>query len=753
MLADAVAGILEVLGCTVIQNWDSSWSHHQLKEYVLEPTPSNVLQAFVHLGLADVENHLTFLSSCQIESLSAFLSTASSFSKKDIRVLTNLPLFFKMPSLLPPSKPGLVSAQDYLALEKTLVPPLPTHLLTPEPNCSVPVISDPENHTLLALLRPSHFPQGPFQEQAVLRILRTLGLKSDLSAVSPADAISAAREVNVSETATAKAKSQALIRVCNESPLLSHLPPEMLKQLRSLPWVPAINSSKCGPAGVFLAPESIRSEKYAALVGQVMGLTNAFWFHAAEKLGLEFLPPPEKVMENFADLVQAYCSKETPLNDAKLCSIYQHMQQHLFDFQHPPACRSVWNGNDFSWPADVVLSFPNDLDFALLMPRVPPTFQQYRQLFAKWGVQQSPSEEDVDQALHKLAQQINARPKGGTQAELLLFIAALDWLSNQSYHGGEEMPIPVEITGLVGFALRPANSALYCDMDRARLADLGEDRPILVHKAVSSATAAFFGVEMLSTKLSGLELFEAWGPSEPITLRIRNILREYSQDGRTSGSMTPLKDFWILAWLPAKASPWAQNDALFTEADFSNVTQLGAATKEHQENKIGRFGLGFCTVYHMTDVPFLLSGHTVLIFDPNITHLQKHIRGSARPGIRLNLTSTVAASFPDQFGPFRGIFGCRIGEKYQGTLIRLPFRTEQEAKESQICPEPFGPSRIKGLKTGFQEMSQYLLIFLHNVQEVSLSCLSHGSSSPEVVQPLATVSREVLDEMGFPLID
>uniref|UniRef100_A0A670ZG50 Sacsin/Nov domain-containing protein n=1 Tax=Pseudonaja textilis TaxID=8673 RepID=A0A670ZG50_PSETE len=197
---------------------------------------------------------------------------------------------------------------------------------------------------------------------------------------------------------------------------------------------------------------------------------------------------------------------------------------------------------------------------------------------------------------------------------------------------------------------------------------------------------------------------------------------------------------------------WAQNDALFTEADFSNITKLGAATKEHQEDKIGRFGLGFCTVYHMTDVPFLLSGHTVLIFDPNITHLQKHIRGSARPGIRLNLTPTVATSFPEQFGPFRGIFGCRIGEKYQGTLIRLPFRTEQEAKVSQICPEPFGPSRIKGLRTGFQEMSQYLLIFLHNVQEVSLSCLAHGSSSPEVVQPLATVSREVLDEMGFPLI-
>ncbi|XP_063157340.1 sacsin-like [Candoia aspera] len=854
-LPDAVAGILKLLGCTMIQSWEPNWSHHQLKEYILEPTPSNVLQAFAHLGVANVASRLTSLLTCQIESLSAFLSTGASFSQKDIRVLAELPLFFKMPSLLPPSMPGLVSAQNHLALEKTLVPPVPTHLLTPEPVLlcrneaersllfkirgkllgtldlcllcvramkkglyahqaenakqlmlwllhngdalfsqsrelqalcrDLPFVDcgstesfqpcrlyDPENCTLLALLKPSHFPIGPFREQAVLRILRILGLKSDLSAVSPADAITAAEEVGLSEVATANAKSQALIQVCNGSPLLSHLSPEELKQLRSLPWVPATNS-RLGPAGIFLAPESIRSERYAGLVGLVMGLTNAFCPQAAEKLGLESSPPPEKVMENLAGLAQAYCSQQMPVLTAKLYSIYEHMQQHLTDFQHPPACPSVWNGNGFSWPADVVLSYPNDLDLALLIPRVPLDFQQYRQLFAAWGVQQSPTEEDVCQALRRLAHQINFRPKGGTQAELLLFVAALDWLSTLGYHGEEEMLIPVRIVGLAGFALRPASSALYCDMDRSRLTDLGGDLPILVHEAVSPATAACLGVEMLSARLSGLELCEAWGPSEPITVRIRNILCEYSQDSdvfqellqnaedagaQTCRFLIDLRQHTTEGLLdPGMAACqgpalWAQNDALFTEADFSNITQLGAATKEHQENKIGRFGLGFCTVYHMTDVPFLLSGHTILIFDPNITHLQKHICGSARPGIRLNLTSKVATAFPEQFWPFRGIFGCQLGENYQGTLMRLPFRTEQEAKVSQICPEPFGPSRIKGLEAGFKEMYQYLLIFLHNVQEVSLSHLSKDSSSPEGAQPLATVNREVLNEVGFPLI-
>ncbi|XP_061446783.1 sacsin-like [Rhineura floridana] len=856
-LPGEVAGILERLGCTVIRNWEPDWCHRQLREYILEPTPQSVLQAFAHLGVASVAGHIASLSTSQVESLSAFLSAVASLSPKEAKVLTELPLFFKLPSLLPPFMSGLVPAQRHLALDKNLVPPVPSDLLTPEPVvlclneaerrlllqirerllgtpdlcllcvraikkgayanraeeakrfmlwvlhngdslfsqsrelqtlcCDLPFLDcgsgklsrpcdlyDPENDTLRDLLRPCHFPTGPFREPAALRTLRALGLKSDLSAVCPTDALMAATEVSqLQEAAVANAKSQALIQVCNKTPLLSRFSSQDLKQLRSLPWVPATNTSTLVAAEHFLAPESLCSEKYAALVGLVMGLTNAFCPEAAEKLGLQRLPPPEKVMENLARMARGYCPEKTPVLIAKLHSIYQHMQQYLSSFRKPPAGPVVWNGTGFLLPADVVLAYPDGLDLTALIPRVPLDFQHYSQLFAAWGVRKLPKEEELCQALHKLADEINARPQGGTHAELFLVIAALDWLHARGHHGEREMSVPVQIQGLAGFALRPTSSVLYCDMDRACLAKLDGDPPKLVHESVSSATAAFLGVEMLSTRLSGLEQFEAqaWGPSEPITLRIRNNLREYSQDAdvflellqnaedagaQSCRFLVDLREHnaavegLLDPGMAVCQGPalWAQNDALFSETDFSNIIRLGAATKEHQEGKIGRFGLGFCTVYHMTDVPSLLSGHTLLIFDPNITHLQKHIRDPARPGIRLNLTRTVTTSFPEQFRLFKGIFGYQAGENYQGTLLRLPFRTKQEAKDSQICCDSFGPSRIKALQTGFQEMYQYLLIFLCSVQEVSLTHLPVGSSSPEATQPLATVSRQALVGMG-----
>ncbi|XP_054849088.1 sacsin-like [Eublepharis macularius] len=854
-LSAEVVGILQMLGCTVIQSWEPNWCHHQLREYILEPSPGSALKAFAHLGVSSVANRLALLSTHQIESLSTFLSGAASLSQEEREVLRELPLFIKLPSLLPPCMPALVPAGSHMALEKNLVPPVPKDLLTPQPmllcHCEaerrlllhlqvnllgapglgilcvkamkngayagraqeaekvmlwvlhnadilfsqsqelqglcrdLPFLDcgsgelarpgdlyDPDNHTLRALLRPHRFPSGPFREPVMLRALRALGLKSDLAAVSPADALMAAQDVNqLQEAAVASAKSQALIRVCNETPLLSRMSSRELEQLQCLAWVPAINPSVLVPANCFMAPEMLRSEKYAALVGLVMGLTNAFYPHAAKALGLEQSPPPEKVGENLACLAKDYIPEGTLVLISKLHSIYQHMQQHLSDFQKPPAGPAVWNGNGFSRPGDVVLGYPGGLDLAALIPRVPSDFQHYGQLFATWGIRRSPDEEEVCQALHKLADRINSQPHNSTQAELRLVVAALDWFRAQDYHGGMEMLVPMQIPGRAGFALHPVSSALYCDMDRSRLADLDGPPPALVHEAVPPATAVFFNVEMLSTRLSGLELFEAWGPSEAITLRIRNILREYCQDADVfqellqnaedagaktchflvdlrphNGTMEGLLDPGMAACQgPAL---WAHNDAVFTEADFSNIIRLGAATKEHQHDKIGHFGLGFCTVYHMTDAPSILSSRTVLIFDPNVTHLQKHIRDPSRPGIRLKLSHQTAAMFPEQFRPFRGVFGCQIGEDYQGTLIRLPFRTEQEARDSEICSEPFGPKRIKALQTGFQEMYQHLLIFLHSVQEVSLTHFPGGSSSPEAAQPLATVIRQPLAKAG-----
>ncbi|XP_009981767.1 PREDICTED: sacsin-like, partial [Tauraco erythrolophus] len=324
-----------------------------------------------------------------------------------------------------------------------------------------------------------------------------------------------------------------------------------------------------------------------------------------------------------------------------------------------------------------------------------------------------------------------------------------------------------------GFALRPAASAVYLDMELEAEEDVQE----VVHEAVPSSTATFFGAELLSTRVLGPEPFTTCGPSEPITLRLRNILREYGEEGdlftemvqnaedagatvcrflldlrhfkkATSGLLDP---GMVACHGPAL---WAYNNALFTEDDLRNITRVGAATKEGQAGRIGRFGLGFSSVYRVTDVPAVLSGETLLIFDPNGTHLGKHIPRAGCPGIRLDFSSRprILRAFAEQFWPYHGIFGCHLPEPgpFPGSLFRLPFRTEEEAVTSQICSEAFGTERIQSLGTSFLGSNRLLLLFLRRVREMSLEMLPDMATSVEDTVPLATLRRKEIQDLGAP---
>lgn len=47
-------------------------------------------------------------------------------------------------------------------------------------------------------------------------------------------------------------------------------------------------------------------------------------------------------------------------------------------------------------------------------------------------------------------------------------------------------------------------------------------------------------------------------------------------------------------------SLYAQNNALFEESDWENLERLMRSSKKDDPLKVGRFGIGFNSVYHMT---------------------------------------------------------------------------------------------------------------------------------------------------------
>ena len=55
------------------------------------------------------------------------------------------------------------------------------------------------------------------------------------------------------------------------------------------------------------------------------------------------------------------------------------------------------------------------------------------------------------------------------------------------------------------------------------------------------------------------------------------------------------------------------NNAVMTEQDVANIQNIGASMKAKDFSKVGRFGLGFNSVYHVTDVPRLAAPRGILL--------------------------------------------------------------------------------------------------------------------------------------------
>uniref|UniRef100_A0A3B3XF20 J domain-containing protein n=1 Tax=Poecilia mexicana TaxID=48701 RepID=A0A3B3XF20_9TELE len=272
---------------------------------------------------------------------------------------------------------------------------------------------------------------------------------------------------------------------------------------------------------------------------------------------------------------------------------------------------------------------------------------------------------------------------------------------------------------------------------------------------------------------------EQCGQSEPITMRIKNILKEYDEDGDIFKELIQNAEDagadackFLLDFREHKDPPeslidpdmalcqgpclWAFNNERFTDDDWKNIVRVGSASKENKVEKIGKFGLGFNTVYHVTDVPSILSGNKLLILDPNVTHLRKHIQQKANPGIKLDLSQKrLFHCFPGLFGPYEGIFDCNFTKKcspepYDGTLIKLPFRSEEEAQRSEISKKVYHEQDIFALQQNFMKNSQVHLLFLRNINMLSLKSISSNVSTPlrdEDMPTLLDIVKTVDDTM------
>ncbi|KAF9948476.1 hypothetical protein BGZ70_002203, partial [Mortierella alpina] len=148
-------------------------------------------------------------------------------------------------------------------------------------------------------------------------------------------------------------------------------------------------------------------------------------------------------------------------------------------------------------------------------------------------------------------------------------------------------------------------------------------------------------------KLKG---FGSHGIREPLTNRIRGILDEYpdgtqiarellqnSDDARSTvqwylldhrnhshnpgdpgqGTENPLRLFHEDLQEYMGPALLAGNDSLFEEKDFLSMKNLAASEKRADVSKIGQMGIGFNSIYHLTDCPSFISGEQFMVIEPH----------------------------------------------------------------------------------------------------------------------------------------
>ncbi|KAM3391279.1 hypothetical protein ACQJBY_012755 [Aegilops geniculata] len=259
----------------------------------------------------------------------------------------------------------------------------------------------------------------------------------------------------------------------------------------------------------------------------------------------------------------------------------------------------------------------------------------------------------------------------------------------------------------------------------------------------------------------GATLLEDFGQRVDLTRRIREVLANYPEgttalreliqnaddagasrvrlclDRRAHGARSLLAPALAQWQGPALL---AHNDAAFTDDDFASISRIGGSKKASQAWKTGRFGIGFNSVYHLTDLPSFVSGKYVVMFDPQGAYLPNV--SAANPGKRIDYVSSTALTlYGDQLSPYRA-FGCDMKALFQGTLFRFPLRNAEQASSSRLSRQVYTEDDILSLFAQLYEEAVYNLLFLKNVLALEMYVWEPDMSEPKIVYSCALRSQD-----------
>ena len=372
--------------------------------------------------------------------------------------------------------------------------------------------------------------------------------------------------------------------------------------------------------------------------------------------------------------------------------------------------------------------------------------QKFSKFFSKCGIQHQISSNDVFSVLQSIKDRSG---QISTDEAWSLVKAILDWIvDDPSRMNDRDVLIPVQSDSLYP-QLQPIKEVTYTDNEMLlNIAMTSDEEYMLVHDRVAHL-APQLGLSPLSDHLDITEdVFEDAGQHEPLISRLSNILKEY-KDGLTiikemiqnadDAEATEInilydarhhtKEKLLFKGMADSHGPAlvVHNNSTFTNEDFENITKLAGATKSNKPLKIGKFGIGFCSVYHITDVPSFVSGEWLYIFDPTLQYLKGIVCNENRPGKKMKYLSKFLSQ-SKQLVPYEGLFGFKASTVYNGTMFRFPFRKYP----SQISSTLYNECMISQLRKDLMENGSKLLLFLQHVKRITFSSIDRNGFQPKL---------------------
>ncbi len=399
---------------------------------------------------------------------------------------------------------------------------------------------------------------------------------------------------------------------------------------------------------------------------------------------------------------------------------------------------------------------------------LPDSISRYSSLFLNFGMNQSITRSQIISILDTIRSQVSNNLCSSDPGQVWnMVMAILNWLTKDGSENFSDNSIlvPAESSSELP-ALQSSDTLVYTDNEFLRTFISTTDADsnlVFAHSRISPSLAKCLGVTPLSEEMDVSEdTFSDAGQYEPLTVRLKNILKDY-KDGVTiikeliqnadDAEATEVNICYDARqhdidrkrlFFPGMSDSHGpalifHNNSTFTDDDFENIQKLAAATKANKQLKIGKFGIGFCSVYHITDVPSFLSRDRMYIFDPTLKHIRKEVKNLSQPGKRIMFLKNVIQK-SHQLAPFEGVFNFDKTSSFEGTMFRLPCRSSP----SELSSTCYSPSHINELFEGIKESGEKLLLFLQHVQKITIQRIDSNDVHPTIVHQMYKTSNSCI---------